>query len=270
MRALLFFGTLMILATPALAEVLGVPYRPLPRDFFTRPDPLAETWHTVPPVTVPLLPQNIAAPGIAQASIATVEVRAVHNDQWVAFLLVWQDATHNTAISHDHFSDACAIQLPLKSTATSPFMGNAGMPVAILHWKAIWQQDIDDHYQTVKDLYPNTWQDTDRFGASVAIDAGNPVARPARTVPVEELVAAGFGTLTTQARQNAQGRGFWKDGRWHVVFTRPLQSQDTQDPRLRAGHETVAAFAVWEGGSRNIGGRKHYAPWIALQLEKKP
>lgn len=139
-------------------------------------------------------------------------------------------------------------------------MGSKGYPVAILHWKAIWQQDIDNHYQRVKDLYPNTYVETYRFGIEAAIDSKNPVSQPKRKSPVEELMAEGFGTLTTKPEQKALGSGVYSDGKWSVVFVKPLEKKRSQ---------TAIAFALWEGGNQNVGARKNYAPWVPFILEEK-
>ena len=38
-------------------------------------------------------------------------------------------------------------------------MGGRNLPVEILHWKGIWQKDLDEHFQDVQDLHPNYWTD---------------------------------------------------------------------------------------------------------------
>lgn len=268
-RSLILLGILLLWAAPGLAQTVTA-VRVVESDaFFRTPDPRAPVWEKAEVTTIQLLPQNITAPSIAEPSVAQLRVQALHNGKWLGVRLEWKDPARDVHVSNDFASDACAIQFPLGAgEQTSPFMGNKGAAVAILHWKAIWQQDIDDHYQTVKDLHPRVYSDTDRFGKSVAIDAKNPVAQLKRTVPVEELIAEGFGTLTTQRRQNALGRGVWHDGTWSVVLMRPLKSSDTQDPALRAGVPVSIAFAIWEGGHKNVGARKNYAPWVTMQWGK--
>jgi len=36
---------------------------------------------------------------------------------------------------------------------------------------------------------------------------------------------------------------------------------------LSPGDETVAAFAVWEGGHREVGARKAWSDWVPLTLD---
>ena len=260
----------MLVSASAMSQEITARFVKADDTFFKKPDPLAAQWNKVAATTISLFPQNITTPSVYQTSVASLDVRALHNGDSMALLLVWEDPTQNMNVSLDHFSDACAIQFPIhKAEATSPFMGNKNAPVAITHWKAIWQRDVDTRYQQVTDLYPNTWTDSDRFGKSVAIDAKNPVSQIRRASPVEELIAEGFGTLTTQQHQDARGKGIWKDGKWFVVLTRLLKSKDKQDPALDIGKRTSIAFALWEGGHKDVGARKNYAMWTPFVLEKK-
>lgn len=252
------------------AQEIQAPYLKLDEAFFTKPDPKAQVWNQVSEQVVPLFPQNITTPSLQQPTVTQLKVRALHNGRWLAVRLEWEDKTKNIHVATDQASDACAMQLPFgKADQTSPFMGNKGAPVTIIHWKAIWQEDSEGRFQKVTDLHPNTWVDTYRFGIQAASDLKNPVSWPGRKVPVEELIAEGFGTLTTQINQNASGAGLWKNGKWLVVLTRPLKSGDSQEHVLQPGAETALAFAVWEGGNLNVGARKNYALWTTLILEEK-
>lgn len=249
-------------------QEIHVPHLALKNLFFESPNPLAQDWDDIPEETIILFPQNITTPSIHKASVAGLKVKALHNNKWLAIYLEWEDKTKDAQVSLDQASDACAVQFPLKEPEkTSPFMGNKEFPVAILHWKAIWQQDIEDHYQEVKDLYPNTYVETYQFGIQAAADLQNPVSQLKRKVPVEELMAEGFGTLTTQAEQGTQAKGIFKEGHWLVVLARPLKTKDKMDPRLAVGQKTAISFAIWEGAHKNVGARKNYAPWISFILE---
>jgi hypothetical protein len=182
------------------------------------------------------------------------------------------------------FSDAVAIMFPLDPN--SPFtMGFDNLRVQILHWKAIWQKDIDEHFQDVQVLHPNFWSDLywfsegehphrvpEAFGSAaaqqyfIAKSAGNPVAQQHRKTPVEELLAEGFGTLTNQPQSVTQGKGVWKDGRWSVVFRRPLKTDDPIDYTFVSGESCQAALAVWEGSAGDVGGRKQYSMWVTVEV----
>ena len=164
-------------------------------------------------------------------------------------------------------------------------MGKDGERVHILHWKALWQKDVDEHFQDVQDLHPNYWADLywfaegerpypvpDAFRDSrsrqwfAAYAAGNPVSDIERKVPVEELTAEGYGSLTTHPAQATTGRGEWQDGEWAVVFLRPLRTGDDLDAQFWRGGRGNVAVAVWDGGENNVGGRKHWSNWIEYEV----
>ena len=172
-------------------------------------------------------------------------------------------------------------------------MGNKKGRVHIIHWKAVWQNDIENGFRDVKDAYPNYWTDIypmaekqgdgskGKFARDIsALDyskgagknfmpgayAGNPMSIFDRKEPAEECMAEGFGTLTTQTNQNSTAWGVWENNTWKVIFTRPLLSPDKDDAPLTA--PTKIAFAIWNGHFDNISGKKHYAQWIDLTVQK--
>ena len=103
------------------------------------------------------------------------------------------------------------------------------------------------------------------FGGEV-----NPVdsLNPFRDVPVEELNAEGFGTLTPQpqTKQNVLGKGVWKDGKWSVVFFRTLDPINKWDIRFQRKIPVLVAFAVWDGKHQDRNGRKVISMWQRLQV----
>jgi DMSO reductase family type II enzyme heme b subunit len=126
----------------------------------------------------------------------------------------------------------------------------------------------------VRALYPNSWADVypdEVLGAadarpySGALGIENPISR-GRASPVLDQMAEGWGTMTVKPDQHALGKGVWKAGVWRVVITRPMVSDDLNAPRLLPGNRTVAAFAVWDGGNREVGARKAWASWVPLVI----
>jgi DMSO reductase family type II enzyme heme b subunit len=171
-------------------------------------------------------------------------------------------------------------------------MGNAGGKVHIVHWKAIWQEDCTHGFRDVQDKYPNMWVDVypgleahlDRSKRIYAQDitaehivetrsfahmpgtySGNPMSQIKRKEPLEEAVAEGFGTLTTQETQAARGWAAWNEGKWRVCVIVPVNTGNQHKASFK--DKTKAAFAIWDGGHKNIGGRKHYTPWVDIFLE---
>jgi hypothetical protein len=240
-------------------------------------DPGAAVWKDARPVKVSMLPQTVALPHKPDAAVKELTVRAVHNGGWIAFLLEWKDPTRSDKVILDNFGDQVALQLPvdIKGPTPSPMMGNPGGRVNIMQWRAAFQKDIDDgHSPSIAELYPNAWTDvypdellgaTDARAYTGALGVENPISR-GRASPVLDQMAEGWGSMTVKADQHAQGKGVWKNGQWSVVITRPMVSDDGNAPRLTAGDRTVVSFAAWEGGNREVGARKSWAPWLPLVI----
>lgn len=238
----------------------------------------APAWRSAPVTTVAMLPQSIIAPRVNKAGVSKLTVRAVHNQEWIAFHIEWLDPTRSDRIVVDNFGDQVAVELPVKpgkDAPPSPMMGNPGGRVTILQWRAAFQRDLDHGEPKVRDLYPFAHTDvypdqvlraTDVRPYLGAIGLDNPISHPNRT-PVLDQMAEGWGTMTVKPIQHAEGRGSWSRGRWQVVIAYPLAAGGDSDPRLKPGSETVAAFAVWEGEAREVGSRKAWSNWIPLTIE---
>lgn len=260
-------------------------------------DPFSSEWDKSPAAELPLQPQQTAAPMLDSPTIFNVSVQALRDDKRIAWRLSWADDSPVYNVEVSQFTDSVAIQLPLVDNA--PFvMGGKGQPVRLMQWKALWQKDIDEGFQDVKSMYPNAWNDLywfDQVGATkiggdddtnaadfvalfgnaeiaqqwlIGVSAGNPMSTLARTQPVEELSAEGFGTSTHVADSTCAGRGVWRDGRWTVVIEHGLDPTDPLTARLLGNNaQNQISLAVWDGSAGNTGGRKHWCPWMPMKLE---
>lgn len=241
-------------------------------------DPAAKFWDTAPEATVPMLPQVVTAPRHPSIAVTALKVRAVHNGHWLAFRIEWKDATQSDRIVVDQFGDQVAVEMPIKfnkDALPSPMMGNVGGRVDIWQWRAAFQRDLEKDDHTVHDLYPNAQADlypdqvlrvTDARPYTGALGLDNPVSHPFRT-PVLDQSAEGWGTMTVETDgQDADGKGVWKNGVWRVVIVHPLATGSDNDIRLFPGDESVVAFAVWDGGQREVGSRKAWSNWVPLKL----
>ena len=241
----------------------------------------ADFWKAAPAVAVSTQPQTIANPQNPSPAIGELSVRAAHNGQWLAYLIEWADPTKSDRIVVDQFGDQVAVEMPVKfapAQLARPMMGAPGERVNIMQWRAAFQHDIDTNAvdgPKPTDLYPDMHVDvypdevlrvTDARAYMGAVGLDNPISRP-KNSPVLEQMAEGFGSLTVLPQQRADGKGVWADGRWRVVITRPLAVGDAYSPSLKPGDETLAAFAVWDGGSREVGSRKAWANWVQLKLD---
>lgn len=240
-------------------------------------DPRAPYWKDIEAVSVAMQPQIVATPRHSEIAVKELQVKAAHNGHRLAFLIEWADPTRSDRIVVDDYGDQVAVELPNvpgREALPSPMMGHPGARVTILQWRAAFQRDLQFGEPTVRDLYPYALTDiypdqvlrvTDARPYMGALGLDNPISHPNRT-PVLDQMAEGWGTMTVKPEQRAEGKGVWEDGRWRVVISYPF-SGGGNDPKLGLGVETAAAFAVWEGGTREVGSRKAWSNWIPLRIE---
>ncbi len=232
-------------------------------------DPDNEIWQNVTTHDVKLVPLNAR-----RDPINRVQLQALINDEDIAFRVTWDDPVPNhTSSRHQDFKDAIALEFALGSVTlhthghNEPFfgMGNRGKPVNIWQWRADWQREIETKKALEYAVDEAMDMDVMVFGGEV-----NPVdsLTPFRENPIEELNAEGFGTLTPQpqTKQNITGKGLYKDGKWTVVFRRPLESLNKWDVKFTRGHPILMGFAVWDGKLQDRNGRKTISMWQRLNL----
>ncbi|RMF41593.1 MAG: hypothetical protein D6753_09335 [Planctomycetota bacterium] len=231
-------GATGVPAVPPTLEIVRVPQAP------ALDSPLDSFWQQVAVHTIKLEKQQSAEPVLPQQTVDELRVQAVHDGQRIVWRLSWNQPQPCYRSNVGEFSDAVAMQFPLKDGA--PYtMGGPDMPVDILYWKALWQKDVDEGFQDITKVYPNLWVDfywfADKYGP-VSFDVayknelarqyqsgwavGNPMSNPERTKPIEELGAHGFGSSTDAGETPSNARGEWHDGVWYVVIDRPMTAGD--------------------------------------------
>jgi hypothetical protein len=241
----------------------------------------------------------IARPILPESHIKAVTVRALHNETQLALALEWADDTRNDqSLRVEDFRDGVAVQFPVAAGMPFYCMGQQGGDVNIWHWKADWQaaiiaqQTAPDHVDDqggarLLATYPNFY--VDQYPFTTAADnvvlagyadvnylpsqaAGNLIASAVHTSPVEDLMAGGFGSLTSQplAAQNVQGYGAWDNGRWRVIFYRDLLSPEVEDVSFTLAQPYSMAFAAWDGANGERNGEKSTSQWVTLQLANVP
>jgi hypothetical protein len=241
-------------------------------------DPSSDAWKRTTPTAVVMDAQTIALPHRPTPVVPEIAVRAVHDGASIAFRLDWDDPDHDDlTVQVDGFRDACAVLLgPGAGDQAIRVMGSAETPVVLLHWKADWQRDMEQGVQGEAEVYPNRSVDVypplllevprdvtaDDYRAADATEwlpglhVGNVLSADTRATCVEKLLAAGFGTSTTAATQDARGRGERGEHGWHVVLSKPLAGTEGNEPALEPGRSYTCAFALWSGSARDAGGRK--------------
>lgn len=246
-------------------------------------DPAAAVWSEAALAQVALSGQLVTTPTRPTAFVPSVGVRVLVNGTHVAFLFAWDDATKDNRTTKDQeFRDAAAILFGPAGPAPSVCMGGPGQQLQVAQWKADWQADLEEGFRDLQHAYPNFWVDTypyaiggppyslpDAFPETARVYlpgwyVGNPFSDPLKVTAVEEGNAQGFGTLATQAQQDALGRGVHSGTGWSVVISRPLAPSDPEDVPIDSG--VVLAFALWDGASGDVGARKSVSSWFVLEL----
>ena len=113
--------------------------------------PDAEIWRQAPPVNLHLMPLWWRPERPEELT-----VRALHNGQELALLLVWQDTSDDhTAMRPQDFRDAAAVQFALHQDPPFFAMGERGAQVNIWMWKSERQADLEPAFQDLEKVYPN-------------------------------------------------------------------------------------------------------------------
>lgn len=247
---------------------------PLPVD-----EPWSVTWDQATPLDVLLSGQVTAVPMLIQPNVRALRARALRDDTSIALLIEWADRTPDeSTMGVERFADAAAIQFAMGS-GTSVCMGQQAGALNIWHWKADWAADLGGRAD-MEDAHPNMPLDpeipadheVDGLGPDgflTAQAAGNPRSAAVLRSSVEDLNAAGFGTLTSQPvdAQNVHGASEHREWVWRVVMSRPLSSGDPNDFDLgAAGGTAVIAFAVWDGAAGDRNGQKSVSAWLPFSL----
>ncbi|MFN7917136.1 MAG: ethylbenzene dehydrogenase-related protein [Vicinamibacterales bacterium] len=245
-------------------------------------DPGAAAWQAAPEYPAALMMQDVTEPRLTKPGVGVVRVRALHDGTTVVFRLQWDDATRDIIPESGVSSDAAAVQFAVQAGADVPnaAMGEAGKPVEICYWKAVWQDDAERPagIDRVAALYPRMAVDAYPFKQNSsaaeematryapALAAGNPITKRPQTGAVQELVAEGFGTSTVPDAQHASGTGAWVGNRWSVTIARPLKEGEGR-ANLEVDRKTYVAFAIWDGAERHTGGRKMRSGWVPLLVQ---
>lgn len=262
-----------IATIPALKRVpaskpVAAPGVPLAEVTDIAADPWSPAWVSVPAVTLPL-----AAVSTPEAAPRDVKVSAMTDYLTVAFRVEWADDSQEIeTLRVTDFADQAAIQIA--DTPIAICMGQLDRYSHIWHWKANWEYGSRDMHVAYPNMYADKYQidgdelftDEDLY-ARPAATVGSLRALPSHDSPVEHLFAGGFSTITTHPVQNVGGTGVWQNGRWAVIFTRPLA--DAADDLSLAHQQMQVSFAVWDGKLMQRDGMKYTTSWATLDLPER-
>jgi DMSO reductase family type II enzyme heme b subunit len=222
-------------------------------------------WEQAEPMDFRLAGQVVAAPRWQNASIELVTVKAIYDENDIAFLLEWddpfKDVTHDTdqeldvsslrkvgnfnsyvaandmvARQLETFRDAIALQFPVKlpeGTKKPHFMrGDSSHPVHLWVWKA----DLDaEGERAVEEAMARGWKQQPKAQA--------------------------------QEQQQIDSQAVWDQGRWRVVMKRPRITEDKKDVQFVAGKFIPMSMNAWDGSNGEHGLIMSLSTWHYVLLE---
>lgn len=192
-----------------------------------------EKWNDVPMSEYPMAGQIIVKPRMFTSRIDFVQLKALYNDEEIAFLLTWHDPSKMTKTDPDkgRFTDAVVLQLPQNSEGQKPYFlnGDSENPAYLLHWSA------------------------DSEGSITEINASG----------MNRMVAQ------EQGNQNAKGAVIYDKGEYRLLIKRPLTTDDKKDTQLVPGKFIPIAFSAWEGSNKETGTKRSISSWYFLILEAR-
>ncbi len=223
-------------------------------------EPTDPLWSQAPATPVLLLPQRMTTPN-GGGAVQNVDVRALHDGGTLAVLLSWKSTAADTAVGINRFRDACAVMFPADPDDLPAItMGEAGKPVVVWQWKPDWESP-EAQETARKARYPEYGDFYNPANEALFREVGD---RP-RDERANVLVAEGFGTLTRTHDPDLQVRSRFADGTWHVLFRHPMPGTY---PSIRPGWRGAMNFAVWDGGSEEVGARKSISlQWQSFEIE---
>jgi hypothetical protein len=188
-----------------------------------------------------------------------------------------------------------ALQFPAKipEGIQKPYfaMGESGKSVSIWHWRAYDEsiqearnekaeadsETATDGGSSIVEGQEETEEETEKQEKTTETEAVQEVEKvevPKEKfkgfIAVKEMSAKGFKNLSPQPTnsQDSKGKGYWKNGKWRVMVTRPLVTDEKKiDIQFETGKLIPYALAVWDGSNDEIGGQKSISSWYYLTLE---
>ncbi len=186
-----------------------------------------EKWKDVPLSQYPMAGQIIIEPRMFKPKIDSVQLKALYNQDEIAFLLLWHDPSEMT--NEDSFVDAVALQLPQNPDGQKPYFlnGDPENPAYLLHWSAANEGSITEINAT-------------GMKRMVAQEKGN---------------------------QNAKGAVVYDNGEYRLLIKRPLKTDDQKDAQFEPGRFIPVAFSAWEGSNEETETKRSISAWYFLILE---
>jgi mono/diheme cytochrome c family protein len=212
-------------------------------------DPADLAWEQAGPVSFYLTGQVIVSPRWQIPAVRAVTVRALHNNQDLAMLVEWNDPFNDLegGGGEGEVGEETYVNLEEFAGTTGPLMDALAVQ---------FPQSLNRGPQKPYFL----WGQSDRPVTLWMWQANGEVA---------EYNAAGYqdGLISQEAAQFTAS-GTWANGRYRLVLTRSLATDDSSDIQLTTGEFIPISFQAWDGSNGETGMRMSLSSWYSLLLEK--
>ncbi len=237
---------------------------------------------------------QVMEPGRQFAPAASsIQVRAVYDQQRIAFQVRWDDARSDTS-----GQNAPTLEVPLAEEEPAPppapaaggtdFWGQEQAGSAAPAASAQPAKGGESDFWGEGAAQPATTAPAAEFSDAVAIqlprELPEGIAKPyflfgdaQRAVDlwfldlsghrVRQFVGHGSASLTPLEGSEVEGRGAYASGQWSAVFARDLRS--TSGVSFTEGAYVPIAFSVWDGTARERGNRRGLTQWCYVYLQKR-
>ena len=209
-------------------------------------------WQTAKASQLTLVPNIIKDERLFTPLNNSITVRAVFNEENIAFLLQINDRTESRpgeavseAIQDDELellSDAIAIQLPKQGAYQSA-------PVVE---KPLFRHGDKDHPVTL--WYWNAGSEEPAQAPSSLLLEGHGPDTPLQPRFEDD-------SLLVQQQ--------WQDGQWQIIMQRPRTGSEWGDMEFVEGQFIPISFASWDGSNAEVEGRRSLTSWHWLLLPKQ-
>lgn len=213
-------------------------------------------WNEVDRFWVPLFGQIIVRPRWFSPAVTGVWVQAVHNGTEIAFRLEWNDRSNSPdPVWADWRNRVSTVMEPKEGPAA---MGDSVSIPASPDRIAMWfprsiPTGMERPYffmgSTRAPVYAWMWESRGQAA---------------------EMQGRGPGTLAPLGSDNGlTGDAVFEEGRWRVVFRRPLVAADSANAlTFTTGASIPVAFFAWDGDNGEYGTRGSLSTWYFVQLTR--
>ncbi len=222
-------------------------------------------WVQAEPMDLRLTGQVVAAPRWQNASIELVTVKAIYDENDIAFLVEWDDPFKD--VSHDAEQELDVGELRKVGNFNSYVAANDMVP-----------RQLETFRDAIALQFPTKLREGTRkphFMRGGSSQAGHVWRRKADLDAagdraVEEAMARGWKQppkVQAQEQQQIDSKAVWDQGRWRVVMKRPRFTEDKSDVQFVAGKFIPMSMNAWDGSNGEHGLIMSLSTWHYVLIE---